>query len=143
MRSMNKKNNPLNQYPLHVWALTILLTPLIIVLILVLTEQKNVLVNVGLLPAFWGIGMIVSSPYLLIFILSNRFIERLSLSDLAKKIIFGLIGASCILLTFAPVGSSLAIIFSLSYSPMFFTLSLVMRRESIKPSIGNEANLQQ
>lgn len=140
MRSMNKKNNPLNQYPLHVWALTILLTPLIIVLFFVLTDVKNALVNVRLLPAFWGIGMILSSPYLLIFILSNRFIERLSLSDLAKKLIFGLIGASCILLTFAPVGSSLAIIFSVSYSPMFFTLSLVMRRASIKPSIADEAN---
>ena len=137
---MNKKNNPLNQYPLHVWALTILLTPLIIVLFFVLTDVKNALVNVRLLPAFWGIGMILSSPYLLIFILSNRFIERLSLSDLAKKLIFGLIGASCILLTFAPVGSSLAIIFSVSYSPMFFTLSLVMRRASIKPSIADEAN---
>ena len=137
---MNKKNNPLNQYPLHVWALTILLTPLIIVLFFVLTDVKNALVNVRLLPAFWGIGMIVSSPYLLIFILSNRFIEKLSLSDLAKKIIFGLIGASCILLTFAPVGSSLAIIFSVSYSPMFFTLSLMMRRASIKPSIADEAN---
>jgi hypothetical protein len=137
---MNKKNNPLNQYPLHVWALTILLTPLIIVLFFVLTDVKNALVNVRLLPAFWGIGMIASSPYLLIFILSNRFIERLSLSDLAKKIIFGLIGASCILLTFAPVGSSLAIIFSVSYSPMFFTLSLMMRRASIKPSIADEAN---
>jgi hypothetical protein len=140
VRSMNKKNNPLNQYPLHVWALTILLTPLIIVLFFVLTDVKNALVNVRLLPAFWGIGMIVSSPYLLIFILSNRFIERLSLSDLAKKLIFGLIGASCILLTFAPVGSSLAIIFSVSYSPMFFTLSLMMRRASIKPSIADEAN---
>ena len=140
MRSMNKKNNPLNQYPLHVWALTILLTPLIIVLIVVLTEQKNVLVNVRLLPAFWGIGMILSSPYLLIFILSNRFIEKLNLSNLAKKIIFGLIGASCILLTFAPVGSSLAIIFSVSYSPMFFILSLMMRRASIKPSLADEAN---
>jgi hypothetical protein len=137
---MNKKNNPLNQYPLHVWALTILLTPLIIVLFFVLTDVKNALVNVRLLPAFWGIGMIASSPYLLIFILSNRFIERLSLSDLAKKLIFGLIGASCILLTFAPVGSSLAIIFSVSYSPMFFTLSLMMRRASIKPSIADEAN---
>jgi hypothetical protein len=137
---MNKKNNPLNQYPLHVWALTILLTPLIIVLFFVLTDVKNALVNVRLLPALWGIGMIVSSPYLLIFILSNRFIERLSLSDLAKKLIFGLIGASCILLTFAPVGSSLAIIFSVSYSPMFFTLSLMMRRASIKPSIADEAN---
>jgi hypothetical protein len=137
---MNKKNNPLNQYPLHVWALTILLTPLIIVLFFVLTDVKNALVNVRLLPAFWGIGMILSSPYLLIFILSNRFIERLSLSDLAKKLIFGLIGASCILLTFAPVGSSLAIIFSVSYSPMFFTLSLMMRRASIKPSLADEAN---
>jgi hypothetical protein len=137
---MNKKNNPLNQYPLHVWALTILLTPLIIVLFFVLTDVKNALVNVRLLPAFWGIGMIVSSPYLLIFILSNRFIEKLNLSNLAKKIILGLIGASCILLTFAPVGSSLAIIFSVSYSPMFFTLSLMMRRASIKPSIADEAN---
>ncbi len=135
-----KKNKPLNQYPLYVWALTILLTPLIIVLFFVLTDVKNALVNVRLLPAFWGIGMIVSSPYLLIFILSNRFIERLSLSDLAKKLIFGLIGASCILLTFAPVGSSLAIIFSVSYSPMFFTLSLVMRSESIKLSLADEAN---
>ncbi|MCX8487304.1 MAG: hypothetical protein ORN53_09085 [Crocinitomicaceae bacterium] len=135
-----EKNNPLNQYPLSVWVLTILLTPIVMVLILVLTEQKNVLVNVRLLPAFWGIGMLLSSPYLLIFILSNRFIERLSLSDLAKKIIFGLIGASCIILTFAPVGSSFAIILSISYSPMFFILSLVMRRESIKPSLEDESN---
>lgn len=135
---MNKKNKPLNQYPLYVWALTILLTPLIILLILVLTEQKNVLVNVGFLPAFWGIGMVLSSPSLLIFILSNRFIEKLSLSDLAKKFIFGLIGVSCILLTFTLLGGSSTIKLSLSYSPMFFTLSLVMRRASIKPSLGND-----
>jgi hypothetical protein len=137
---MQKKNKPLNQYPLYVWALTILLTPLIIVLILVLTEQKNVLVNVGLLPAFWGIGMVLSSPSLLIFILSNRFIEKLSLSDLAKKFIFGLIGVSCIILTFALLGGSSTIKLSLSYSPMFFILSLMVRRASIKPSIADEAN---
>lgn len=139
VRSM-EKNKPLNQYPLYVWVLTILLTPLIIVLILVLTEQKNVLVNVGLLPAFWGIGMILSSPSLLIFILSNRFIEKLSLSDLAKKIIFGLIGVSCIILTFALLGGSSTIKLSLSYSPMFFILSLMVRRASIKPSLEDEAN---
>ena len=137
---MQKKNKPLNQYPLYVWALTILLTPLIIVLILVLTEQKNVLVNVGLLPAFWGIGMVLSSPSLLIFILSNRLIEKLSLSDLAKKFIFGLIGVSCIILTFALLGGSSTIKLSLSYSPMFFILSLMVRRASIKPSIADEAN---
>jgi hypothetical protein len=137
---MQKKNNPLNQYPLYVWVLTILLTPLIIVLILILTDDKYALVNVRLLPAFWGIGMVLSSPSLLIFILSNRFIEKLSLSDLAKKILFGLIGVSCILLTFALLGGSSTIKLSVSYSPMFFTLSLIMRRASIKPSLGNEAN---
>lgn len=137
---MQKEKSNLNQYPLSVWVLTILLTPIVMVLILVFTEEKNALVNLRLLPAFWGIGMLLSSPSLLIFILSNRFIERLRLSDLAKKFIFGLIGASCIILTFAPVGSSFAIILSVSYSLVFFTLSLIMRRESIKPTLGNEAN---
>ena len=137
---MQKKNNIINQYPLNVWVLTILLTPIVMVLILVLTEEKNALVNLRLLPAFWGIGMLLSSPSLLIFILSNRFIERLRLSDLAKKFIFGLIGASCIILTFTLLGGSLAIILSVSYSLVFFTLSLIMRRESMKPTLGNEAN---
>ena len=137
---MNKKNNPLNQYPLHVWALTILLTPLIIVLFFVLTDVKNALVNVRLLPAFWGIGMVLSSPSLLIFLLSNRFIEKLGLSDLAKKILFGLIGVSCIILTFALLGGSSTIKLSVSYSPMFFILSLMVRRASIKPSLADEAN---
>jgi hypothetical protein len=135
-----KKNKPLNQYPLYVWALTILLTPLIGVLILILTDDKNALVNVRFLPAFWGIGMVLSSPSLLIFMLSNRFIEKLSLSDLAKKLIFGLIGVSCIILTFALLGGSSTIKLSLSYSPMFFILSLMVRRASIKPSIADEAN---
>ena len=137
---MQKEKSNLNQYPLSVWVLTILLTPIVMVLILVFTEEKNALVNLRLLPAFWGIGMLLSSPSLLIFILSNRFIERLSLSDLAKKFIFGLIGASCIILTFTLLGGSLAIILSVSYSLVFFTLSLIMRRESIKPTLGNEAN---
>ena len=137
---MQKEKSNLNQYPLSVWVLTILLTPIVMVLILVLTEEKNALVNLRLLPAFWGIGMLLSSPSLLIFILSNRFIERLRLSDLAKKFIFGLIGASCIILTFTLLGGSLAIILSVSYSLVFFTLSLIMRRESIKPTLGNEAN---
>lgn len=137
---MQKENSNLNQYPLSVWVLTILLTPIVMVLILVFTEEKNALVNLRLLPAFWGIGMLLSSPSLLIFILSNRFIERLRLSDLAKKFIFGLIGASCIILTFTLLGGSLAIILSVSYSLVFFTLSLIMRRESMKPTLGNEAN---
>ena len=137
---MQKKNSVLNQYPLYVWVLTILLTPLIIVLILILTDDKYALVNVRLLPAFWGIGMVLSSPSLLIFILSNRFIEKISLSDLAKKIIFGLIGVSCIILTFALLGGSSTIKLSLSYSPMFFILSLMVRRASIKPSLEDEAN---
>jgi hypothetical protein len=138
---MNKKNNPLNQYPLHVWALTILLTPLIVVLIIVLTEQKNVVVNVGLLPAFWGIGMVLSSPSLLIFIRSNRFIEKMSFSDLIKKILFGLIGVSCIILTFALLGGSSTIKLSVSYSSVFFILSLGMRRESYH-SEGNNSMKQ-
>jgi hypothetical protein len=138
---MQKKNSVLNQYPLYVWVLTILLTPLIIVLILILTEQKNVLVNVGLLPAFWGIGMIASSPYLLIFIRSNRFIEKMSFSDLTKKILFGLIGVSCIILTFALLGGSSTIKLSVSYSSVFFILSLGMRRESYH-SEGNNSMKQ-
>lgn len=137
---MKKKNNTINQYPLNVWVLTILLNPIVLVLILVFTVEKNALVNVRLLPAFWGIGMLLSSPSLLIFILSNRFIEKLSFSDLAKKFIFGLIGTSCIILTFTLLGGSLAIILSVSYSLVFFTVSLIMRRESIKPTLGNEAN---
>jgi hypothetical protein len=135
-RSM-KKNNPLNQYPLYVWALTILLTPLIIVLILVLTDDKYALVNVRLLPAFWGIGMVLSSPSLLIFIRSNRFIEKLSFSDLTKKILFGLIGVSCIILTFALLGGSSTIKLSVSYSSVFFILSLGMRREFYHSEANN------
>ncbi len=134
---MNKKNNPLNQYPLYVWALTILLTPLIIVLILVLTDDKYALVNVRLLPAFWGIGMVLSSPSLLIFIRSNRFIEKMSFSDLTKKILFGLIGVSCIILTFALLGGSSTIKLSVSYSSVFFILSLGMRREFYHSEANN------
>ena len=128
---MTKENKISLQYPVSVWSLTILLTPILILLFLALTEEINYIKQIQYIPAFWIVGGLCSSPSLFIFILSNRFLERFPLNHLTKKFIFALIGVSCISITFMILGGSSAIKWILSYSSVFFILSLVVKRKLV------------
>jgi hypothetical protein len=125
---MTKENKISLQYPVSVWSLTILLTPILIILFLALTEEINYIKQIQYIPAFWIVGGLCSTPSLLIFILSNRLLERFPLNHLTKKFIFALIGVSCISITFMILGGSSAIKWILSYTSVFFILSLVVKR---------------
>jgi hypothetical protein len=128
---MKKENRSTIKYPLAVWSLTILLTPILILLFLALTEEINYNKQIQYIPAFWIVGGLCSSPSLLIFILSNRFLEKFRLNHFAKKFIFALIGVSCISITFTILGGSLAAKWTISYSIVFFILSLVVKRKLV------------
>jgi hypothetical protein len=128
---MKKENRSTIKYPLAVWSLTILLTPILILLFLALTEEINYNKQIQYIPAFWIVGGLCSSPSLLIFILSNRFLEKFRLNHFAKKFIFALIGVSCISITFMILGGSLAAKWTISYSIVFFILSLVVKRKLV------------
>jgi hypothetical protein len=128
---MKKENRSTIKYPLAVWSLTILLTPILILLFLVLTEEINYNKQIQYIPAFWIVGGLCSSPSLLIFILSNRFLEKFRLNHFAKKFIFAFIGVSCITFTFTILGGSLAAKWTISYSIVFFILSLVVKRKLV------------
>jgi hypothetical protein len=128
---MKKENRSTIQYPLAVWSLTILLTPILILLFLALTEEINYIKQIQYIPAFWIVGGICSCPSLLIFILSNRFLGKFRLNQFAKKFIFAFIGVSCITFTFTILGASLAVKWTISYSIVFFILSLVVKRKLV------------
>jgi hypothetical protein len=128
---MKKENRSTIQYPLAVWSLTILLTPILILLFLALTEEINYIKQIQYIPAFCIVGGICSSPSLLIFILSNRFLEKFRLNQFAKKFIYALIGISCIFFTFTILGDSSAKKWTISYSIVFFILSLVVKRKLV------------
>jgi hypothetical protein len=126
---MTKENRISLQYPVSVWSLTILLTPILIILFLALTEEINYIKQIQYIPAFWIVGGLCSAPSLLVFILSNRFLEWFRLNHLTKKFIFALIGVSCISITFM-IGS-LSAKWILSYSSVFLILSLVVKRKLV------------
>lgn len=130
-KQMTKENRISLQYPVSVWSLTILLTPILSLLFLAFTEELKYFLQFQYLPVFWILGGLCSSPALLIFILSNRFLERFPLNHLTKKFIFALIGVSCISITFMILGGSSAIKWILSYSSVFFILSLVVKRKLV------------
>jgi hypothetical protein len=136
-KQMTKENRISLQYPLSVWSLTILLTPIVILLFLALTEEINYIKQIQYIPAFWIVGGLCSSPSLLIFILSNRFLEKFRLNHFTKKFLFALIGVSCISITFTILRGSLAAKWIISYSIVFFILSLVLKRH---PSISKIVN---
>jgi hypothetical protein len=123
-----KGNRTTNQYPLSVWIFTILLTPIFMVMFLGFTEKVDIVGQLELIPVFWIMGGLLSSPSLLIFIISNRFIERFSIINVTKKIIFSLIGVTCIIITFNILGGSLATNMTIFYSIMFFILGLSIKR---------------
>lgn len=135
---MSKENRISLQYPVSVWSLTILLTPILILLFLAFTEELKYFLQLQYLPAFWIVGGLCSSPSLLIFILSNRFLERFPLNHLTKKFIFALIGVSCISITFMILGGSSSIKWILSYSSVFFILSFVVKRHPSTPKIAKD-----
>jgi hypothetical protein len=128
---MTKENRISLQYPVSVWTLTILFTPILIILFLAFKEELKYFFQLQYLPAFWIVGGLCSSPSLLIFILSNRFLERFRWNYFAKKFIFALIGVSCISITFMILGGSSAIKWIISYSSVFFILSLVVKRKLV------------
>jgi hypothetical protein len=92
------------------------------------TENVDIVGQLELIPVFWIMGGLLSSPSLLLFIISNRFIERLSIINVTKKIIFSLIGVTCIIITFKILGGSLATNMTIFYSIMFFILGLSIKR---------------
>lgn len=124
-----KGNRATNQYPLSVWIFTILLTPISMIVILGFTEKVNLVEQLELIPVFWVMGGLLSSPSLLVFVLSNRFIERFSIPNLTKKLIFSLIGVSCIVITFYILGGSLSLMLAIYYSLVFLILSLSLNRQ--------------
>jgi hypothetical protein len=135
---MKNENRSTIQYPLAVWSLTILLTPILILLFLTLKEEINYIKQIQYIPVFWIVGGICSAPSLLVFILSNRFLEWFRLSHFAKKFVFALIGVSCIIFTFTILGGSSSAMWTLSYSSVFFILSLVAKRNPSTPKIAKD-----
>jgi hypothetical protein len=135
---MTKENRISLQYPVSVWSLTILLTPILILLFLALKEEINYIKQIQYIPVFWIVGGICSAPSLLVFILSNRFLEWFRLNHFAKKFVFALIGVSCIIFTFTILGGSLSAMWTLSYSIVFFILSLVAKRNPSTPKIAKD-----
>jgi hypothetical protein len=119
------------QYPFLVWVLTILLTPIFMWPFAGFTGTFENTEIVGLLQIValsWIMGGLFSFPSFVLFIVVNHLLDRLTLIMLTKKIIFGLVGIGCILITFIVVRIPLDTIFTFSYSFMFFILSLAIKR---------------
>jgi hypothetical protein len=119
------------QYPFLIWVLTILLTPIFMWPFTGFVETFENAEIVGLLQIValsWIMGGLFSFPSFVFFIVINHLLDRLTINMLTKKIIFGLVGIGCILITFTVLGISLETFLTLSYSFMFFILSLVIKR---------------
>jgi hypothetical protein len=119
------------QYPFLVWVLTILLTPIFMWPFTGFVETFENAEIVGLLQIValsWIMGGLFSFPSFVFFIVINHLLDRLTINMLTKKIIFGLVGIGCILITFTVLGISLETFLTLSYSFMFFILSLAIKR---------------
>ncbi len=130
-RILMKGNKWAIQYPFLVWVLTILLTPILMWPFAGFAETFENTEIVGLLQIValsWIMGGLFSFPSFVLFIVVNHLLDRLTIIMLTKKIIFGLVGIGCILITFTVVRISLDTIFTLSYSFMFFILSLAIKR---------------
>lgn len=123
-----KEKGTKNHYLFSVWLFTVLLTPIFMVMYLGMTEEVDIVEQLKLIPVFWIMGGLLSSPTLLILKLSNHFIEMCTIFSFAKKIIFLMIGLSCIIITFNILGGSLATKLTISYSFVFFILSLSIKR---------------
>jgi hypothetical protein len=119
------------QYPFLIWVLTILLTPIFMWPFTGFVETFENAEIVGLIQIValsWIMGGLFSFPSFVFFIVINHLLDRLTINMLTKKIIFGLVGIGCILITFTVLGISLETFLTLSYSFMFFILSLVIKR---------------
>ena len=130
-RILMKGNKWAIQYPFLIWVLTILLTPIFMWPFTGFVETFENAEIVGLLQIValsWIMGGLFSFPSFVFFIVINHLLDRLTINMLTKKIIFGLVGIGCILITFTVLGISLETFLTLSYSFMFFILSLVIKR---------------
>lgn len=130
-RILMKGNKWAIQYPFLIWVLTILLTPIFMWPFTGFVETFENAEIVGLIQIValsWIMGGLFSFPSFVFFIVINHLLDRLTINMLTKKIIFGLVGIGCILITFTVLGISLETFLTLSYSFMFFILSLVIKR---------------
>ena len=130
-RILMKGNKWAIQYPFLVWVLTILLTPIFMWPFAGFTgtfENTEIVGLIQIVALSWIMGGLFSFPSFVLFIVVNHLLERLTIIMLVKKLIFGLIGIGCILITFTVVRIPLDTIFTFSYSFMFFILSLAIKR---------------
>jgi hypothetical protein len=119
------------QYPFLVWVLTILLTPIFMwpfTGFIETFENAEIFGLIEIIALSWIMGGLFSFPSFVFFIVVNHLLDRLTINMLTKKIIFGLVGIGCILITFIVLGISLETFLTLSYSFMFFILSLAIKR---------------
>jgi hypothetical protein len=91
-------------------------------------ENAEIVGLLQIVALSWIMGGLFSFPSFVFFIVINHLLDRLTINMLTKKIIFGLVGIGCILITFTVLGISLETFLTLSYSFMFFILSLVIKR---------------
>lgn len=130
-RILMKGNKWAIQYPFLVWVLTILLTPIFMWPFAGFTgtfENTEIVGLIQIVALSWIMGGMFSFPSFVLFIVVNHLLDRLTINMLTKKIIFGLVGIGCILITFIVVRIPLDTIFTFSYSFMFFILSLAIKR---------------
>ena len=130
-RILMKGNKWAIQYPFLVWVLTILLTPIFMWPFAGFTgtfENTEIVGLIQIVALSWIMGGLFSFPSVVLFIVVNHLLDRLTIIMLVKKLIFGLVGIGCILITFTVVRIPLDTIFTFSYSFMFFILSLAIKR---------------
>lgn len=125
-------------YPLIIWVLTILSTPITWMIYRLISKGGRVLSWIETLPVFYIVGFIYSIPTLAIFILVFELLKKKSISDIFLKVLLSTFGVTGIFLTLWYIGGKMSMELAIFYciNMTFFIWYVKMKRMSTSTQIN-------
>jgi hypothetical protein len=112
---MEKINIKTYNYPLFTWILTILITPIVLMIIPIIIEGKISNSMPEVIPVFFLLGGFYSLPTLGIFLINYHFLKRRKISNLLIRSISMFVANICVYLTFLYIGGTATMKLALVY----------------------------
>jgi hypothetical protein len=103
-------------YPFVFWVFTILIGPLLWIIFEIIMNGQKAVSMFETLPAFIGIGLILSSPVLLLCFLIFTIFNKYTAPFLVVKLTLITVGIIGVAVTFKLIGGTLSFPLTISYS---------------------------
>lgn len=120
-----------SNFPIYLWSLTIFTSPIAYLISGLFCSNLDLINVFQAIPAFYTLGMFLSLPFLLIFIVVFMLLRKTKISKLITKLILSGIGVAGIFFTFYFIDGSIIEELFMYYSFTFVFWMIILKIKTI------------